>query len=168
MAWTPKHKIIDTRPFIENLLTFVENNQEDAFLWANPTDGLKPFAGIYNSAEGRVIDLFPNLLAVNDRIETPPFLGDVITSVWTVGLEIALEGSDATKLTIEARKYEYALRSILANIGQSNLLADATKAAITSIDVTDTIFDVIGKGIKSKYTQVFQMTARFVIEGSAK
>src|SRR5688500_7171294 len=145
MPFAATQKVIDSTVLIKNLLVFIEANQADAFLIANPVTGLKPFAAIYNNASGRVIENFPSLCVLTDQLETP-YTDEFLEGTWRVMLEIALTGSDAEALTIEARKYRDAVETLLLNIGNGLTVGAraTTIARISKVPIRST-FDAISQ-----------------------
>ena len=66
MPYTPQFNTFDPRAFVDNLLTAIEDQQEDALAWvAGEDEPLPNIAKFYNSAAGRLTTVFPVLMVTN-------------------------------------------------------------------------------------------------------
>lgn len=167
MAWTPTEQIPDTRPLMENLLQFIRDNQTEAFSWANEGNPLKPFQIVFNNITGRVIDKYPSLAVVADRFRKD-LTEDTHKTTWNLSIEVAIEGSKATDLVIESRKYEYALASMFLECANTKALIENSDNLATCVfEELNPVFDEFGENINSKYTQVCSLSAQFTFTSSA-
>ena len=87
--WNPQFKVIDTRFLGQNILDYIETNQEDALTWANGGAGLDPLAKFYTNAAGRLQTIFPSLMILAQTNETD------LTKAWKSDLMRASRRDDA-------------------------------------------------------------------------
>lgn len=136
MPWTPTLNATDVRPILENLLTFIRDNNAEAFYWANGNTTLTPFVTVYNSALGRIKTDFPHLNTVSKERTTEEF-NDYLEITETFTFEAEITGTDLTQLAVDVDTYLYGLESMIQNIPKATLLAgiDATERFGLDIEI---------------------------------
>lgn len=161
MAWTPPTNVIDLSQIADNLLGYIEANQEDALEWANSGPGLNPFAKLYTNASGRLQTIFPSLMILSQTCET-----DLSGSTLIAGLELALEGTiggpNADELVADTKKYAKAMESMLANIPSADLTANSDPAMTAELFEIETRLDILrGQARPTAFLQIFQTRCVF-------
>jgi hypothetical protein len=123
MVWSPSKAATDIRPLSPNLLAYIATNQTAALRWANGNlDGLVNFAVIYNTDEGsHQNSIFPNLQVFGERHNTR-FGDDGLHVEYSLAFIYEITGTDATQLRKDAKKYGYALESMIVNIPDTALM----------------------------------------------
>lgn len=136
MAWTPKEQVLDLTPLIDNILGFIETNDDDALAWASglTVGETAPFAGIYSNASGRLATLFPQVMVLDQEVSVKPNdnQGDVLNGILALTFEGAVTGKTADETTQTAKVYAKAVESMLVNLTTSLIAA-------TSPQITDAI-----------------------------
>ena len=66
MTWAPKNQVLDLTPIVDNLLAFIDTNDEAALEWASG-DTLPGFKGLYPNATGRLATLFPQIIVLDQE-----------------------------------------------------------------------------------------------------
>lgn len=168
MSWNPTQQIINLAPILDNLLGYIADNQGDAHKFANDDDAMDDYT-IYPNATGRLATKFPQLLVLRhghagESAETEN--GDVLVITWRLLFEGAVSGRDTDELVVTARRYAYALESMLANIPTASLSTDISHAFLANYS---TEFDQIGQGGKSasSWVQVWQTACEFKLISAA-
>src|SRR5687768_10955793 len=140
MAWAPEFNVFDFRSIGQNLLDYVETNQDDAIVWAGGS-GLKVFEKFYTNASGRLQTIFPSLMILDQTTATD--LEEAMTGGVEMTLEATMTGPDADGLVSDPKIYAMALESMLVNIPSGALLAGAMEPAKAYIMEMQTVFDII-------------------------
>lgn len=115
MAYDPAIPVTDVRPIAQNLLAYIEEVQEEVLFWANGGAGLAKFAVIFNTNEGLLYKIFPNLQLLRERARTD-YTSDEWNITYSAELLFEVQGADPTQLKKDVRKYGYALESMIQNI----------------------------------------------------
>jgi hypothetical protein len=157
MAYNPKLAVIDTRQLAENILNFIEDNQEIALEWASlTTEEIKPIAKFYNSAGGRLTTVFPALMVVKRSQATNT--DDMLQTAYALDLELMVSGKDAETVTEKSAVYAMALESLLQNVRIKDFFDDAKVAANGNLDTLETEFDVL-RGLNASGSAFLQITS---------
>ena len=160
--WIPEINVLDFRVFGDNILSFIETNQPDALRWANGGIDLPPIKSFYNSP--RLVKTFPALTLLQS--ETSEEFGEIVGGVYSIVLETAIASGNQDYLSHISKKYDYALRSMLANVPETTLSENSIIETSARIVDVQTSFDVLGKQT-NQFLQVFQIRASWAVEASA-
>lgn len=121
MVWNPTERATDIRAISPNLLAYFRTNQTQALNWANSGTGLADFAVIYNTNEGLLYTIFPNLMVFRERHRSR-FTDGGQDIEYSFDFIYEVAGADATALRVNAKKYGYALESMILNIPSATLM----------------------------------------------
>ena len=167
MAWTPDAKVFDFRHIGQNLLDFVEANQQDALVWAGGP-GLKVFEKFYTNASGRLQTIFPSLMILDQTTTTD--LEDINEGDVALTFEATVTGGDADQLVADTKTYAMALESMLVNIPPASLMAGALITQRSYIVELATAFDItrgFGTGTTpTAFMQIFQTRVVYRLQAS--
>ena len=159
--WNPQFKVIDTRFLGQNILDYIETNQEDALTWANGGAGLDPFAKFYTNASGRLQTIFPSLMILAQTNETD-LTGDQLQADFDLVLEGTVTGSDPDDLVANTKKYAMAVESMLLNITSDELTEDSNQYHKGFSLEIETVFDILrGQVTPSAFTQIFNTRVKY-------
>lgn len=130
MAWQPIYPATDIRKIAPNLLSFFDNNQEDALAYANPDRALQSLA-IYPTAESRIKLDFPHVGLTDYDISTAETDAGLVV-VYDLSLEFELSATHTeagrtevlSQLLLDALDTLYAYESMSLNIPDSVLYAN--------------------------------------------
>lgn len=161
MAWTSATNVIDLSQIADNLLGYIEANQDEVLDWANSGPGLLPFQKFYTNASGRLQTIFPSLMILSQTCET-----DLSGSTLIAGLELALEGTigggDPDELVANTKLYAKGIESILANIPSADLTANSDPVMTAELFEIETRLDILrGQASPSAFLQIFQTRCVF-------
>lgn len=163
MSWTPAQNVIDFTAVIDNLLGYIEANDADALAWANGGEPLEEFAEFYSSITGRIATKFPQLIVLSQAHsveEGETDNGEVLVVKLPLVFEGAIKGRNAEEACNTAKRYSYALESMLVNIPSLSLTGDADITA--SLTEYATRYDEPGQLNKSSsWLQVFQTRCEY-------
>jgi hypothetical protein len=120
--YVPTQDAPDTRLVVPNLLAYIAAQVGEAVKWANGGVALPEFKKLFTSAEGRVHQIFPDLMVLSES---------AVARQTDAGLQIEYEllfeleivGKSADVVTALAKTYVYAVESMLVNIPPATLLA---------------------------------------------
>jgi hypothetical protein len=154
--WTPTKQVIDLTPIAENLLSFIEANDEDALVWAGGVD-LAEFAATYTNASGRLQTRFPCLMVLAQESETD-LAGEANIAGFQMTLEGTVSGPEPNQLVSDTKKYAKAVESMLANIPSATLTAGCDPPNTATLFEIETRLDILrGIATPSAYLQIFQI-----------
>lgn len=142
MAWLPSLYSV-SGPIIErNVLAYIAANQTQALAWAKAQLGfvgtVADFQNIYNSSEGRIHLLFPDLMLIRRSTSFRDAGDDISVLVQhTLGFEMEIAHADADTLTNLVNVYGVALMSMLWNIPRASLVANVPTQGQPVVNVTD-------------------------------
>lgn len=165
MTWAPELNVIDLSPVIDNLLGYIETNQQDAFDWANGGPGLAPFAAIYPNAAGWLKSIFPYLLVIVQQDEGETGGDTLLNTTFRCRLEMAIMGK-ADELPLLTRKYDLAVRSMLVNIPSETLCAGMkTETVLWKQDWPASVYDVLrGSKTANSFLQIVQTEMSYIFQ----
>jgi hypothetical protein len=168
MSWNPKIQIIDTRFIGRNILAFVETNDEEALLWANDNTPLKEFQQLTESVANRIKPIYPSL-AIEREGNATDYRGDILPGGYEITLEALIYGTDASALPPMAKKYAYALESMLANVTGAEMFEGTSQQIVVKLVEIETQYDEIGAANKMKtaFIQEFRTKAVFSLHATA-
>lgn len=156
MAWAPALKVIDLSQVADNLLGYIETNQEDALEWAGGP-GMIPFEKFYTNASGRLQTIFPSLMILAQKAETD-LTSEALDAALQMVLEGTVSGSNADELVADTKKYSMAVESMLANIPSASLMANSNRYHRAYITELETELDILrGNQTPSAFLQIFQI-----------
>lgn len=165
MAWSPNINVIDVTQIADNLLTYIEANNEQVLDWAS-TAPLTSFQAFYTNASGRLQTLFPSLMILSQEVETD-LTGDVLIAGLQLTLEGTVSGSDANTLTQNTKVYAKALESMLANIPSATLTANSSPVMQATLFEIETRLDILrGQQTPSAFLQIFQTRCVYQLQAS--
>jgi hypothetical protein len=167
MPYTPTFNTFDPRAFVENLLTAIEDQQEEALAWvAGEDEPLPNIAKFYNSAAGRLTTVFPVLMVTNHSAAQKT--EDTLEVAMSVDFELMISGGNPDILTSKALDYSYMLTSILQNTRPKSLSTTAV-AFNGYLDTLETEFSVLRglNGSSSSFLQIVQYRAIWILTASA-
>lgn len=107
---------------------------------------------------------FPALTLLQS--ETSEEFGEIVGGVYSIVLETAIASGNQDYLSHISKKYDYALRSMLANVPETTLSENSIIETSARIVDVQTSFDVLGKQT-NQFLQVFQIRASWAVEASA-
>ena len=167
MAWTPQKNVVDLTKIVDNLLAYIEQNDDAALLWANDNaEALPEFAKLYSNASGRLGTIFPSIMVLTqaDEGEESEWQGgDVLLTGLQLTFEVTLTGSKADELVLTTKKYERALKSMLVNCPPATLYADSSIVDAFMKQI-GTKFDILrGQKTANSYLQIFQTTVLYAL-----
>lgn len=163
MAYAPKQNVIDARALSSNLLAFITTTQADALTWANKGTPLKVFQQITVSVANRNQPVFPSL-AVADQSVAVDFEADVLQGGYRVRYEVMISSPSSEILPELAKKYAYALESMIANINTSVFLGSQTTISNSRLSSIETKYSELQTNEQhNAYLQVFQTQADFIL-----
>lgn len=167
MAYAPTQKVIDTRFIGRNILAYVEATQEEALPWANDGEDLKTFQQFADSLANRLKPVMPSI-AIADDSQATIFDGDVLQPVYRIVFEVMIGGANPNGLFTQAKRYAYALESLLLNIPSATVTADSENLISVKPSTFETDFDAIGvNDSKNYFMQMFQTKATYLLTASA-
>lgn len=164
MTWAPEYQVFDTVGIANNLLTFFENNQDDALVWASGSSELQGFRKFYNNASGRVQQVFPSMLILAQRCTTD-LAGDILQGDFQLIFEGAVSGSHTDDLVTNTKYYSQAVESMLSNIGPTDFAAETNVTSFALYEL-ETEHDVL-RPITSGFLQIFQTRVMYKIQTAA-
>lgn len=164
MAWTPGTNVIDLSQLADNLLAYIDTNQDDVLAWMN-AGGLDRFARFYTNASGRLQTIFPSLMVLNQTCETD-ISGDILIAGWEGTLEATIGGANPDELVADTKLYAKGIESILANIPSAELTANSEPVMTATLFEIETRLDILrGQAKPTGFLQIFQ--TRFVYKLTA-
>lgn len=163
MAWNPQINTIDARAFGDNIFDFIKANQSDALKWANGGASLPVIRSFYTSPT--LVKVFPSLTILQAETRGT-FTGEIIDGVYSVVLETAIQHGKQDILTEISKKYDLAIRSMLANLPETTFAENSYIEISATVDEISSSFDVLGKS-SNQFLQVFQTRAEWAIEARA-
>lgn len=164
--WTPKQNTFDVSRVVENLFDYLEEQQEDALIWADPERNLKPIAKFYPSAVGRVKTIFPSVSLLDKSLETDDS-EDMLVGDLRLRFETVIQGGDSDALVKDAESYAAALDTMLANVSSETLCKGSKTPEMEAGNLTrDVRFFVISPGTNNIYFQVFHTEVTYRLNAS--
>lgn len=164
MAWTPETNVIDLSQIADNLIGYIEANQDDVLTWAG---GVAPFQKFYTNASGRLQTIFPSLMILSQTAETD-ISGDILIAGLEMTLEATISGPNADELVANTKLYAKGIESILANIPSASLTANSDPVMTSSLFEIETRLDILrGQKSPTAFLQVFQTRCVFKLLASA-
>lgn len=167
MVWNPTLNVIDTSVIDANLITFIKANQVDALTWANGGTALKSFKTISDSVADRTKPIFPRLSIV-DSTEGTTSSGDLNDTAYQVTFECVFESLTVATVTSTAKKYDTALKSMLANISASAItsgMLGVTSARFISIE--SGFEELASNKQQNDFFSEWQVRVTYALAGSA-
>lgn len=163
MAWSPTRAILTPRAIPTNLLTYITDStrQSDALTWAGGST-LKAFKTFAQSVANRAIPVYPSI-AFSDDNDAQAFDGDVITGIYSCVFEVSIQNASADTATTNARIYQDAICSMIANCPTSTLITN-TNAVHATLQGLECGFEPIKTNdMQNDFLQVFQIRAVYLL-----
>lgn len=134
MAWTPTRAIITARPVTDNLLEYITDadRQADALTWAGGVN-LKRLATIQERKANPKQPFYPNIAYSDDN--DPQALGDDLNEVeYTTRFRIGVQNSNSDTAIEQARVYDKAIKSMIANCTTLTTSTNAVSAVVVGLE----------------------------------
>lgn len=163
MAWTPTLAILTPRAIPTNLLTYVTDatRQADALTWAGGTS-LKAFKTFAQSVANRAIPVYPSI-AFRDDNDVQEFDGDVISCAYSCVFEVSIQNASPNTAVTQARTYQDAICSMIANCPQSTLIANTNAVRATLVGLECGFEPIKTNDKQNDFLQVFQIRAAYFV-----
>jgi len=164
MAWTPTINILKSRAIAENILAFIATNQADAILWANGSP-IRTIAQFSDSVANRTAPIYPSI-AIESTEDGQVFGNDIHEAAFVVTFEVIVESASPTTAVSEAKVYDTALKSMIANIPASTIAAN-TGAIIGTIvleDIESGFEDIKSNDMENDFFQPLKIKASFTLK----
>lgn len=163
MAWTPTETIIHARAIPDNLLAYIEANQEDALVWASGS-AMKPIAEFSSTVANRDVPVFPSI-AYSDDNDAADYTETLPIGAYSVVLEVMVNNSDPSIAVTQARSYAKAIVSMIRNCPPASLLPN-TGLSVATLQTIETGFDPIKTNeMQNDFLQMFQIRAVYNLQG---
>lgn len=160
MTWAPETNVVDLRLAADNILGYIGDNQSEAHAWANGGTALPDYQKLYSNAAGRLGSLFPSLMILDQEDEgeeAETENGDVLLTGLKLTFECTVTGSDPDELVLTTKKYDMALKSMLANIPSATITANGLVTAHAWVKQIGTKYDILrGQKTANSFLQIFQ------------
>jgi len=167
MAWTPTVNILRSRAIAENLLAYISANQADAILWANGTP-IRAIAQFSDSVANRTNPVYPSI-AIESTEDAQVFGEDIHDGAFIVTFEVLVESASPTTAVSEAKVYDTAIKSMIANIPAATI-ATGTGAIIGTIVLQSTesgFDDIKSNDMENDFCQPLKIKASFTLKMAA-
>jgi hypothetical protein len=166
--WTPTRNVVDLTPVIDNLLGYIEANNQDALVWAKGSPGLDPFAAVYPNASGWLKSLYPYVMVLNHadsgKDAEDDANGELVVTTLNLAFEVAVMGK-ADEISRKSMQYDLALRSMLVNVpGETLVDGCKTFTRAYASEWPESTYDVLRPGDRPKqFMQVFNTAMVYTI-----
>jgi len=163
MTWTPTINVLRSRAIAENLLAYIEAQQADAILWANTTP-IRTIQQFSDSVANRTAPIYPSI-AIRSTEDAQVFGEDVHSGAFKVTFEIIVENAVPDTAVSEAKVYDTAIKSIIANVPHSTIAAN-TGAVVGSIvleDMTSEFEDIKSNDQQNDFFQPLTISASYTL-----
>ena len=170
MAWQPKTKIVTPSAIADNLLAFIKLRIGEALVWAGGSgSSLKELLNVAETVAIRDKPIYP-YIAFSDDNSISPLENDVNPTGYSVVFEIATTSNLPAQALADARIYERAVKSLIADCPPEVLLEN-TNALIGRDFLTQ--FEVGYEEIRKHdtqefYNQTLQIRATFKLLSAIK
>lgn len=135
--------------------------------WVEFAAARKKFEMFLDSLANRDLPIFPSLIILDDGNATD-FDSDVLQSAYKATFEIMVSGKIAANVPGAAKRYAYALESMLRNIPRSSMLFGVTGITDARCSGIETSYDMLKNNEqKTVFYQLFQTEVIYDIWTSA-
>lgn len=161
MAWSPTKSILSPRAIPTNLLTYITDatRQADALTWAGGSS-LKAFKTFSQSVANRTIPIFPSI-AFSDDNDEQAFNGDVIDGLYSCTFEVSIQNASADTASTNARIYQKAICSMIANCPTSTLITNTGAIHAVLLGLECGFEPIKTNDMQNDFLQVFQIRASY-------
>lgn len=163
MAWTPTYNILTPRAIPSNLATYCldATRQGEALTWAG--DGtLKLVKTLQNSIAEPTKPVYPAISFSSDD-DAEEFGDEMIEGAYVCTFEFWIQHAAAGTAVTNARVYDKAFRSMIANCPTATLIT-GTGATTAKLLGLETSFEVIKTNeMRNDFLQVFQIRCSYVL-----
>lgn len=163
-AWTPSFAVINSRAIAENLLTYFEANQVEAILWAHGS-ALKPIARFENSRANINLPVYPAILFSDDN-SIVDYAQDAPIGSYSLTFDVMTQHATPATAVMQARSYETAIASMIRNIPNATLYANAgTAVNSNALQTVEVGFEQIkANEAGTDFMQQFQIRATYLLQ----
>jgi len=164
MAWTPTINVLRSRQIAENILAYIATNQADAILWANGT-AIRTLQQISDSVANRVNPIYPSI-AIRDSEDGQIFGNDIHDAAFNVVFEVVAESPVPATAVAEAKVYDTAIKSMIANISAATIAADTSAIVGTIVlqEILSKFEDIKINDAQNDFFQPLTITASFTLK----
>jgi hypothetical protein len=142
--WDPEIAVLHARAIPSNLLAFITNTtyQRQALNYFGGSE-LPLIENLSQSVANRVaiLPIFPAIAFVDDN-DAQAFEGDLINGGYSATFELMIQNADPDTAVLNARVYDYAIKSMIANIAHADLI-EGTGCVTARLDSIEAGFDEI-------------------------
>jgi hypothetical protein len=160
MPYTPTQTVLNTRQIAANVMAYIVDNQEDAILWANDDDPLRPIKKFGDSVANRAVPVFPAMFFTDDN-DSQPLDSEMLTARYSATFEVLVQSTTPDEATRQARVYWFAICSLIANIPQADLIDNTGAASGEVVGLETGFLELEANEMQNDFLQRFQIRAVF-------